>query len=87
MYFCLNFDTRKEHKTNTMKLNKINLCLSAYYALLFFISLGVVFFEHGVPCPLNFTTFISIFLFHVFHHYLWVDIELFFVSLPIYFVI
>ena len=28
MYFCLNFDTRKEHKANAMKHNKISFCLS-----------------------------------------------------------
>ena len=34
MYFCLNFDTRKEHKANAMKFNKISFCPSAHSVLL-----------------------------------------------------
>ena len=34
MYFCLNFDTRKEHKANAMKFNKISFCPSAHYVFL-----------------------------------------------------
>ena len=34
MYFCLNFDTRKEHKANAMKHNKIDFCNSTHYVLL-----------------------------------------------------
>ena len=33
MYFCLNFDTRKEHKANAMKLTSVLLPILSFYPL------------------------------------------------------
>ena len=43
MYFCLNFDTRKEHKANAMKFNKIKLVLFCTLSYSVDIFLGEVF--------------------------------------------
>ena len=48
MYFCLNFDTRKEHKANAMKFNKISFCPSAHSVLLSSFSRRGVFLD-GMP--------------------------------------